>query len=159
MQRMVRTLCSKDPAVADCHHSRYHFRCVDLAEEDAEQIREWSSASMTPNPVELTPDLLDVYVCPPCSQKTSLHTVSEYAPPPPSPSRFLRIRVRYTAMYLRQYLSYCTRRTTAPPPRSLAPKHEHEHDRHIRRSHRPCCPCEPRTHAVRTVVVPYLPAL
>ncbi|THH17772.1 hypothetical protein EW146_g3089 [Bondarzewia mesenterica] len=49
--------------MVQCGHCKdwYHFRCIDLNEEDAEEIK--------------------VYVCPPCTEKTGKHTVMEWEGP------------------------------------------------------------------------------
>ena len=56
--------------------SRYHFTCVDLSENDAEDISEslHAPARFRHN----SPCVSGLYICPSCHQKTGLCTVSKY---------------------------------------------------------------------------------
>lgn len=57
---------------------RYHFRCIGLKEEEADDISEcWTIRKPS---IMLTICVrLDVYICPSCATATGLRTTSEYA--------------------------------------------------------------------------------
>lgn len=56
--------------------SRYHFTCVDLSENDAEDISE--SLHAPARFCHNSPCVSGLYICPSCHQKTGLCTVSKY---------------------------------------------------------------------------------
>ena len=61
---------------------RYHFRCVDLSERDAEEIRESSPILLQHLAQAHSVFDSESYVCPPCHEKTGARTLSEYFVPP-----------------------------------------------------------------------------
>src|SRR5947208_2876363 len=59
--------------------TRYHFRCIQLSEDDASEICESYFIFTWINYARLMyPHLLVVYVCPSCQEKTGRRTVSKY---------------------------------------------------------------------------------
>ena len=66
------------PPFANDVRRRYHFRCIDLSEGDAEEIRE-SSPILLWRLAQAHPVFhSESYVCPACHEKTGARTISEY---------------------------------------------------------------------------------
>jgi hypothetical protein len=73
MRRLVCTLSSTDFPLLTVSH-RYHFGCINLSEQTAEDISKPSLLLFSSS----TNVSSDVYICPSCTEKTGHRTVSEY---------------------------------------------------------------------------------
>lgn len=89
---MVRLFFSSLKIQCNSRSHRYHFGCVGLSEQTAEDI---SKQPFFQSPSPLT-TASDVYICAPCTEKTGHRTVSEYL------FHLLRLRVvqKHHVVYL-----------------------------------------------------------